>query len=185
MWNNDQMIETKHLIIHQATIDLARAEIEDRDKFSALLKADVPDNWPPEILSDALSWFLQQLETNHDSQGWFGWYVLYSNETLPQPTLVGSIGFKGPPQKDNTVEIGYSVLPQFHGKGYATEMINGLVHWAFSHAEVSRIIAETTPNNIPSVRVLDKTGFTPLGKGNETTGVLYELRREFVVQRQT
>ncbi len=84
MWNNDQMTKTKHLIIHQATIDLARAEIEDRDKFSALLKADVPDNWPPEILSDALPWFLQQLETNHDSQGWFGWYVLYSNETLPE-----------------------------------------------------------------------------------------------------
>ena len=179
------MIKTKRLIIRHSTIDLVRAEIEDRDRFSTLLKADVPENWPPEILSDALPWFLQQLETTQDALGWFGWYVLYANETSTHPTLVGGVGFKGPPQENNTVEIGYSLLPQFHGQGYATEMINGIVHWAFSHAEVSRIIAKTTPDNIPSRRVLAKTGFTPLGKGTETTGMLHELRREFFVQRHT
>ncbi len=179
------MIKTKRLIIRHWTIDLVRAEIEDRERFSALLKADVPENWPPEILADALPWFLQQLETTQDALGWFGWYVLHTNETSPPPTLIGSIGFKGPPRVDNTVEIGYSLLPQFHGQGFATEMINLIVHWAFSHAEVSRIIAETTPDNIPSLRVLEKIGFTTIGKGTEPTGLLLELRREFFVPRPT
>ncbi|MER3514457.1 MAG: hypothetical protein C4310_08775 [Chloroflexota bacterium] len=65
-----------------------------------------------------------------------------ATEVVELPVLVGSGGFKGPPHA-GAVEIGYSVLPQYQGKGYATEMVAGLVRRALKHAEVDRIVAET------------------------------------------
>jgi hypothetical protein len=58
------------------SIDLARAEIGDRSKFSELLGASVPDNWPPETLAEALGFFLDLLERNPSWSGWLGWYAL-------------------------------------------------------------------------------------------------------------
>ena len=71
---------------------------------------------------------------------------------------MASGGFKGPPQ-DGTVEIGYSVLPQFQGRGYATEMVRALIDWAFAQPGVLRIVAETTENNVASMRLLHRLGF--------------------------
>ena len=73
--------------------------------------------------------------------------------------LLAAGGFKGPPQ-DGTVEIGYSVLPRFQGQGYAAEMVHGLVDWAFRQPGVSRIAAETVEDNLPSMRLLRRLGFT-------------------------
>jgi GNAT superfamily N-acetyltransferase len=47
---------------------------------------------------------------------------------------------QGPPQ-DETSEIGYSVLPQFQGRGYATEMVGVLVKWAMGRPGVTRVAA--------------------------------------------
>lgn len=62
----------------------------------------------------------------------------------------GERGFKGPPAA-GTVEIGYAVLPQYHGQGYATEMVRSLVGWALRHAEVNQIVAGTDGANPASV----------------------------------
>jgi ribosomal-protein-alanine N-acetyltransferase len=93
-----------------------------------LRRATVPDNWPPESTACALPLFLEWLEAAPDSVGWFGWYALVHLEGEHKPTLVGGGGFLGPPQ-DGRVGIAYSVLPQFHGKGYATAIAGALVRW--------------------------------------------------------
>lgn len=90
------------------------------------------------------------------------------------PVLVASGGFLGPPQ-DGTAEIGYSVLPQFQGWGYATEMVGGLVGWALGQPGVVRVAAETEWANPASVRVLSKAGFVPSGPAAESGGARFEL----------
>lgn len=122
------MIVTGRLRLLPSTVPLARAEIEDRAEFARLLSAIVPDNWPPESIEDALPLFLQWLEAAPDRVGWFGWYAMAPEPQSDLPVLVGGGGFKGPPQ-DGVVEIGYSMLPQFQGKGFATELVQGLVLW--------------------------------------------------------
>ncbi|HTD29047.1 MAG TPA: GNAT family protein [Xanthomonadaceae bacterium] len=167
------MIETSRLKLIPATVAHARAENGDRAEFARLLQATVPDNWPPESTADALPLFLEWLEAAPDSVGWFGWYALARVEGEDKPTLVGGGGFLGPPQ-DGQVGIGYSVLPQFQGKGYATEIAGALVQWARQQA-VLRIVAETEWANPASVRVLTRLGFAETGPGSEPGGGMFEL----------
>jgi len=151
-------IETVRLTLVPATVAHARAEIDNRAEFARLLRARIPDNWPPENTGDALPLFLEWLEAAPESVGWFGWYALCREEGAGIPVLVGSAGFLGPPQ-EGQVSFGYSILPQFQGSGLATEMARALVQWAGQQQAVSRIVAETEWVNPSSVRVLDKLGF--------------------------
>lgn len=167
------MIVTTRLTLIPATVALARAEIGDRGKFARLLGASVPDNWPPETAADALPLFLSWLEAAPDQVGWFGWYALAQTSDVSPPLLVGGGGFMGPP-RDGAVQIGYSVLPQFQRRGYATEMVGGLVSWALRQPGVVRIVAETEWANPASVRVLDKAGFCPVGPAAEPGGTRFE-----------
>ncbi len=168
------MIVTERLTLLPASVALARAEIADRGEFVRLLQASVPDNWPPASAADALPLFLSWLEAAPDQVGWFGWYALARGAGAP--TLVASGGFLGPPQ-DGTVHIGYSVLPQFQRTGYATELVGGLVRWAFAQPGVSRIAAETEWANPASTRVLEKSGFIVAGVPTEPGGTRFELVR--------
>ena len=68
--------------------------------------------------------------------------------------LAAGGGFKGPPDSAGSVEIGYSALPQFQGRGVTGELVGGLVRWSFSHPSVTRIVADTMPSDAPSVRLL-------------------------------
>jgi RimJ/RimL family protein N-acetyltransferase len=168
------VIETARLKLLPATVALARAEVRDRGEFLRLLGASVPENWPPEALADALPLFLGWLEAAPDRIGWFGWYALAPGDGEAGAVLVASGGFKGPPQ-DGMAEIGYSVLPQYQGRGYATEMVGALVRWALGQPGVARVVAETEWANPASVRVLRKAGFAPVGPTTEEGGARFEF----------
>lgn len=157
-----------------ATVKLARAELHDQLEFAKLLAAKVPASWPPETLADALPLFLSWIEAAPEQVGWFGWYGLELAVDGSQPTLIGSCGFLGPPAA-GTVQIGYSVLPEFQRRGFATEMVNGIVAWAAAHLEVNRLIAETEWANPGSVRVLEKAGFVATGGAAEPGGQRFQL----------
>lgn len=152
------MITTTPLTLIPATVEHARAEIADRDEFSRLLQAVVPENWPPESAEDALPLFLEWLEAKPECVGWFGWYALVADTTSNKQVLAGSGGSMGPPQ-EGKIGIGYLVLPQFHGSGLATQIVDELIRWAKQQSSVTRIVAETEWGNPASVRVLEKHGF--------------------------
>jgi RimJ/RimL family protein N-acetyltransferase len=78
--------------------------------------------------------------------------------------VIGSAGFKGPPDAEGRVEIAYGIVPRFEGRGYATEAAAALVDFAFSHEEVRRVWAHTLPEENASARVLGKLGFARLGE---------------------
>jgi RimJ/RimL family protein N-acetyltransferase len=167
------MIETRtsRMRLVAGTLEIALAEIEGRERFGHLLQADVPPEWPPETLRDALPFFLELYQSHPDWAGWLGWYAIAITEG--KPVLCGSVGFKGPPSEEGMVEIGYSLLPHYQRAGLATEMVAGLVEWARSYSTVASIEAETTPDNLPSIRVLERNGFEPVGDGIEAGFVRY------------
>lgn len=168
-------IATTRLTLVPATLAHAQAEIGDRDEFARLLAANVPHNWPPENTVDALPLFLQWLTEAPQHSGWFGWYALAQEDR--QTTLVGAGGFLGPP-KDGEIGFGYSVLPQFEGRGYASELAAALVRWALAQPEVKRIAAETEWANPASVRVLEKVGFVAAGRAEMAEGERFVLDRK-------
>lgn len=149
---------TDRLRLVAGTKVLAAAEIGDRMKFAELLGVSVPETWPPDNLRDVLDYIYGLYKEHPEWEGWLTWYAVRIDNDYP--ILCGSIGFKGPPDKQGMVEIGYSVLPEFQGQGIATEMVAAIVQWAKQQPQVKRIEAETNTDNEASVRVLEKNNFT-------------------------
>jgi ribosomal-protein-alanine N-acetyltransferase len=94
----------------------------------------------------------------------FGVWVIIERET---ETVVGDIGFIGPPGADGIVEIGYSVIPDRRRRGYATEAARALVDWVLREPGVRAVVAGCDNENVPSIRMLERLGFARTG---ETSG---------------
>jgi len=56
--------------------------------------------------------------------------------------------------------IGYSLLPGWRGRGFATRAAQLLSLWAFAETSIARLIAGALPTNVGSQRVLERAGFT-------------------------
>lgn len=63
------------------------------------------------------------------------------------------------------VEVGYRLLRDAWGRGYATEGARELVRYGFDAVGLHRIIGITHPDNVASQRVLMKAGLEPAGWG--------------------
>lgn len=56
------------------------------------------------------------------------------------------------------IQIGYRLLEEEWGKGYATECTQALLHYAFAQLHLRRVVAIAIPENIASLHVLEKAG---------------------------
>ncbi len=89
------------------------------------------------------------------------WYAVWMIEKA-DGTRIGDLCFKGFDAARNP-EIGYGILEEYRGRGYAAEAVRLALQWAFRHPEVNAVEAETDPDNAASRRVLEKCGFLPMG----------------------
>ncbi|MBS0968489.1 MULTISPECIES: GNAT family N-acetyltransferase [Yersiniaceae] len=60
-------------------------------------------------------------------------------------------------------EMGWTFLPAFHGKGYATEAVQAAQAWAAGNLK-KPIFCMINPDNQPSIRLALKAGFLPDGE---------------------
>lgn len=93
---------------------------------------------------------------------------------------VGSCAFKGPPDEDGAVEIGYGVDTEHRGKGFATEAALAMTHFALGRDDVRVVRAHTLPDGFASIRVLEKCGFEMIGEVTDPDDglvVRWETRR--------
>jgi RimJ/RimL family protein N-acetyltransferase len=75
------------------------------------------------------------------------------------------IGFAGPKYlaELSEVDIGYRLLPAWWGRGLATEASGAACDYCFSRLGLPRLLGLVHPDNVRSVRVLEKLGFAPQG----------------------
>lgn len=59
--------------------------------------------------------------------------------------------------------IGYKLLPDYTGRGFATEMVRAVTYSAFKEEALHRINAYVQPDNPASVKVLEKVGYEKEG----------------------
>lgn len=78
--------------------------------------------------------------------------------------VIGSCGYKGPPDAEGMVEIAYGIDQAFRGRGYAQEAAAALVDFALGASGVRVIRAHTRPENGASARVLEACGFARIGE---------------------
>jgi ribosomal-protein-alanine N-acetyltransferase len=62
------------------------------------------------------------------------------------------------------VELGYTLARSAWGKGYATELGEALIEYAFTVLHVPRVVAQVEPANTASRHVLTKLGMSERGR---------------------
>ncbi len=93
------------------------------------------------------------------------WYAIWTIEQK-DGAHAGDLSFKGF-GADGAVEIGYGIDEGYRRRGYATEAVAAAAAWALRQDGVTRVEAETDPDNAASQRVLEKCGFVPTGTVGE------------------
>ncbi len=115
---------------------------------------------PSEKAQLSADW-LARLHASTSADSWTHGFSLVHRDS---DIVVGKSGFKGPPGADGVVEIAYTVVPDYQGKGYATEAAQALAAFAFSSGRVRVVRAHTLPESNASTRVLAKCGFRHIGE---------------------
>ena len=114
------------------------------------------------IVSDEVSpaW-LAQLRASVAADPWVHGFAIVHRESR---SVIGSVGFKGPPDEHGVVEVAYGIVPGFQNRGYATEAAEAAVAFAFDGDQVRLVRAHTLPTLNASTRVVEKCGFTRTGE---------------------
>jgi len=173
------LLHTRRLTLIAATLEHVRTEQESPDHLSTLLDAHVSSDWPTgEYDRDAMEFFRARLEEGgKEVEGWYGWYAVKKADADGPRALVGAGGYLGPPDSEGAVAIGYSVLPEWRGRGYASELVQALLERAFSHQQVRRVTASTTESNRASIGVLLRCGFLSVGVSQKDGTLQFERGR--------
>ena len=155
------------------TLDTLRLRLMPCDPKQLIALIDVPDRFQEVVgfplaeglhgmyTSDAVSpaW-LASLRTSVGADPWRHGFFVVHRDSLQ---VIGSAGFKGPPDSDGMVEIAYGIAPAYQGQGYATEAATALLDYAFGSGRVRLARAHTLPEANASTHVLKKCGFAFIG----------------------
>lgn len=131
------------------------------DMMEAILKGATEDfdyqlaaEWPLDVYKQFFNYKIERFRKYPHENEWEG-VIIDKQEQL----IVGDMGFKGGPDQEGIIDLGYSIVPSYQGRGYATEMGKAMVEWAEANPNVKKIVATCDPDNLASIRVLEKIGF--------------------------
>lgn len=97
----------------------------------------------------------EQLITNYsdyERNGFGRWAVIRKEDN----EMLGWCGLKK--HKDNSVDVGYRFFKKHWNQGYATESARACLEYGFNVIELEEIVANADPENVASVRVMEKIG---------------------------
>jgi RimJ/RimL family protein N-acetyltransferase len=128
--------------------------------------------------------FFAWLSTQHpDTPGeWFQ----FAMELTVTAAMIGDCALHALVGNAREVEIGFTLAPAHHGKGYAREAVACLLDYIFGSLDKRRAIAITDARNTASIAVLERLGFVRdpaprepvMFKGEPCDEHLYSIRRE-------
>ncbi len=153
-------LQTERLRLVALAADTPELMIDRVETVKTYLDADWAPEWPGDFLLD----ILRQRRPLSPSNEPFGVWAIIEKSTS---TVIGDIGFKGPPDENRCLEMGYRIVAQARGVGYATEAARALIAFVRELDGVEWVTAECDPDNEASLRVLSRVGFRETGRSLE------------------
>jgi ribosomal-protein-alanine N-acetyltransferase len=108
----------------------------------------------PYTLNDAKTFFLLSQNRKQDAGYHLDWLIKKSDQVIGGIGLMCQDGFDS-----HRTEIGYWIDKQNRNRGLASMALQTLTQYIFENLHFIRIEAHTFCDNIPSQKVLEKTGF--------------------------
>lgn len=159
------MLQTARLIIKPLNYDQLVKYIRADHSLEAELQLEPA----PNVISPDLKEAMEQsiLPNVADSKRNYLYYTLWTIISKDENKMVGDICFVGEPNEAGEVEIGYGTHEYYRGKGYMTEAVLAIIHWASQQQGIRSITAATLKDNVASYAVLQKNGFVKTGESTE------------------
>ncbi|NLD50700.1 MAG: GNAT family N-acetyltransferase, partial [Clostridiaceae bacterium] len=95
-------------------------------------------------------------------------------------SIVGDGGFKGDPNENGEIDIGYGIVKSKRRKGYGFEAVSELIRWGFTNSNVRCITADCLNDNEASIKLLEKLG---MKKTKVVENLSYFILQSFGVKR--
>lgn len=137
---------------------LRRVDITDVNEIFALRSDKETMKYIPRPLvktkEDAMAHIAMIDEKIENNEG-INWAITLKNS----PKLIGIIGHYRIKPEHFRAEIGYMLLPEYHGRGIIAEAIKETVNYGFEIMKLHSIEAIIDPENFASESVLQKSGF--------------------------
>jgi ribosomal-protein-alanine N-acetyltransferase len=166
-------IETDRLILREYTEEDAPAFF--RLNSDPAVMRYVPDK-PMESIDQAREILISHPITDYRERG-YGRFACVLKETGKH------IGFSGIKFLSEIGEhdLGFRFLPDFWGKGLATEAANASVRYGFDDLGLDEIVGFAEPENLGSIRVLEKVGMQFV----EPVSLFGKNMRRYVLRRRS
>lgn len=109
--------------------------------------------------------FENEIDTYNQGQVQYWPFYLKKNSSEEEESgdrnreLVGCCGLRPYRVEEQVYELGFHLLPQYWGHGYAQEAAKAVIDFAFYGLKVRALFAGHNPLNISSKRLLEKLGF--------------------------
>ncbi|MES2111096.1 MAG: GNAT family N-acetyltransferase [Bacteroidota bacterium] len=124
----------------------------------------VGEFYQKEIDDAMMNFWLPKTLANPDKFIWYtDWEIVLKTGNLS----IGGMGFAGEPNDKGEAEIGYMIEERHQGKGFATEALELMSGWALRQDRVKFVTVHTYESNLPSVRILEKCGFSQFKKADD------------------
>lgn len=147
------MIETPHLRIVPCGDTLYDAIRMGNNTLAKVMGVNVPKKWTE--FRDTFTPSYHRWKAHPPLRDWWVYLIIH----IPDNQLIGSCGYKGEPDANGVVEIGYEIMPSHRMKGLGFETAQGLLLHAFNHSSVRKVIAHTVAEENASAHILEKLGF--------------------------
>jgi len=150
------LLETKRLELHHINGANLITLFEQRDDSPILKNANFTN--PHRVLVDfqgPLHWRVPQVKADPSSNKWFVRLIVLKEKR----EIIGSASFHGVPDENGMIEIGLGIEPEFHNRGFAKEALMAMWSWAIDQPGVKSFRYTVSPDNAPSIKVIEYFGF--------------------------
>ena len=173
-----ERIETERLVLRVRTV----ADAVDIFEYASRPEVSYPAGFPPvQTLEDEIYYLEHILPERNQKDNLPAGYGIVVKGT---DTVIGSVDFNHR-HADDVLEVGYTMHPDYWGRGYVPEAARALIDEAFKGLCLYKIELTCFSYNVQSQRVAEKLGFTLEARirdhkdaqGNRCDSLIYGLLR--------
>ena len=153
----ESKLETERLHLLALTADQLALALEAPERLEQELGVPLSREQFSEPVPRAIGMKLSKMsEANEDVHPWTTYWLIV---IAADPYGAGMAGFKGEPDEEGAVEIGYGIDVAYRRQGYMTEAVQALIAWAFADPACRAVTAQgVLRSNTGSQRVLLNAG---------------------------
>ena len=156
-------LQTERLILIPFTTQICKNLIHNNFTDLQTIGLKKGKSWPDEDVLETLPKILTNLSLVEAPTGFESWMII-KKDTFE---IIGDLGFKGFNYEKENIDIGYGVIKEERGNGYAEEATKTLIKWAFNQDIVKEITASCLIDNTSSIKLLKKLNFEITKNDNE------------------